>query len=205
MNSRRRPLVIGITGNIAAGKSTVMRLLADRGATTIDMDLVTRDALRSNGAGFRPVVERFGRGILDDGGEIDRARLGRMVFGDPENLRDLEQILHPIVGGIGRTLVEEADTDMVVIEAIKMLEGGRSRELCDQIWVVASDEAMQLERLRASRGMSEQDGRQRLASQSSQEWKIQQADRVITNIGSMQDLERQVDELWQSVVMAESS
>ena len=205
MNSRRRPLVIGITGNIAAGKSTVMRLLADRGATTIDMDLVTRDALRSNGAGFGPVVERFGRGILDYTGEIDRARLGRMVFGDPENLRDLEQILHPIVGGIGRTLVEEADTDVVVIEAIKMLEGGRSRELCDQIWVVASDEAMQLARLQETRGMSEQDGRQRLASQSSQEWKIQQADQVITNIGSMQDLERQVDELWQSVVMAESS
>ena len=205
MNSRRRPLVIGITGNIAAGKSTVMRLLADRGATTIDMDLVTRDALRSHGAGFGPVVERFGRGILDDAGEIDRARLGRMVFGDPENLRDLEQILHPIVGRIGRTLVEAADTDVVVIEAIKMLEGGRSRELCDQIWVVASDEAVQLERLRASRGMSEQDGRQRLASQSSQEWKIQQADRVIFNTGSIQDLERQVDELWLSVVKAESS
>ena len=205
MNSRRRPLVIGITGNIAAGKSTVMRLLADRGATTIDMDLVTRDALRSTGAGFGPVVERFGQEILDDGGEIDRARLGRMVFGDPENLRDLEQILHPIVGRIGRALVEAADTDVVVIEAIKMLEGGRSRELCDQIWVVASDEAMQLERLRASRGMSEQDGRQRLASQSSQEWKIQQADRVITNTGSMQDLERQVDELWLSVIKAASS
>lgn len=205
MNSRRHPLVIGITGNIAAGKSTVMRLLADRGATTIDMDLVTRDALRSDGAGFGPVVERFGRGILDDGGEIDRARLGRMVFGDPENLRDLEQILHPIVGGIGRALVEAADTDVVVIEAIKMLEGGRSRELCDQIWVVASDEALQLARLREMRGMSEQDGRQRLASQSSQEWKIQQADRVITNTGSMQDLERQIDELWQSVVKAVSS
>lgn len=205
MNSRRRPLVIGITGNIAAGKSTVMRLLADRGATTIDMDLVTRDALRSDGAGFGPVVERFGRGILNDSGEIDRARLGRMVFGEPENLRDLEQILHPIVGRIGRALVEAANTDVVVIEAIKMLEGGRSRELCDQIWVVASDEALQLARLRETRGMSEQDGRQRLASQSSQEWKIQQADRVITNTGSMQDLERQVDELWQSVVKAVSS
>ena len=202
MNSQRRPLVIGITGNIAAGKSTVMRLLADRGATTVDMDLVTRDALRSNGAGFGPVLERFGRGILDDSGEIDRARLGRLVFGNPENLHDLEQILHPIVVGIGRALVEAADTDVVVIEAIKMLESGRSRELCDQIWVVASDEAMQLERLRASRGMSEQDGRQRLSSQSSQEWKIQQADQVITNTGSMQ---RQVDELWLSVVKAESS
>ncbi len=205
MNSRRRPLVIGITGNIAAGKSTVMRLLADRGATTIDMDLVTRGALRSTGAGFGPVVERFGRGILDDTGEIDRARLGRMVFADPANLRDLEQILHPIVGRIGRTLVAEADTDVVVIEAIKMLEGGRSRELCDRIWVVASDEALQLARLRETRGMSEQDGLARLANQSSQEWKIQQADRVIFNTGSMQDLERQVDQLWRSVVEAESS
>ena len=109
------------------------------------------------------------------------------------------------MGGIGRALVEAADTNVVVIEAIKMLEGGRSRELCDQIWVVASDEALQLERLQATRGMSERDGRQRLASQSSQEWKMQQADRVITNTGSMQDLERQVDELWQSVVKAESS
>ena len=205
MTSRRRPLVIGITGNIAAGKSTVMQLLADRGATTIDMDLVTRGALRSDGAGFGPVVERFGREILDDSGEIDRARLGRMVFGDPGNLRELERILHPIVGRIGRVLVEEADTDVVVIEAIKMLEGGRSRELCDQIWVVASDKALQLERLQATRGMSEQDGRQRLASQSSQEWKMQQADRVIFNTGSMQDLEWQVDELWQFVVEVESS
>ena len=102
MMSRKRPLVIGITGNIAAGKSTVMRLLADRGATTIDMDLVTRGVLRSDGAGFGPVVERFGQGILDDGGEIDRARLGRIVFGDSANLRDLEGILHPIVGRIGR-------------------------------------------------------------------------------------------------------
>lgn len=182
-----------------------MRLLADRGATTIDMDLVTRDTLRSNGAGFGPVVERFGRGILDDSGEIDRVRLGRMVFGDPENLRELERILHPIVGGIGRALVEEADTDVVVIEAIKMLEGGRSRELCDQIWVVVADEALQLARLRETRGMSEQDGRQRLASQSSQEWKIQQADRVITNTGSMDDLEQKVDELWLSAIKAASS
>lgn len=205
MTSRQRPLVIGITGNIAAGKSTVMRLLADRGATTIDMDLVTRGALRSDGAGFGPVVERFGREILDDSGEIDRARLGRMVFGDSGNLRELERILHPIVGRIGRALVEAADTDVVVIEAIKMLEGGRSRELCDQIWVVASDEALQLERLQATRGMSEQDGRQRLASQSSQEWKMQQADRVIINTGSIQDLEQQVDELWRSVVEVELS
>ena len=153
--------MIGITGNIAAGKSTVMRLLVAPRATTIAMDLVTRDAMRSNGVGFGPVAERFGRGILDDGGEIDRARLGRMVFGDPKNLRDLEHILHPIVGGIGRALVEAADTDVVVIEAIKMLEGGRSRELCDQIWVVASDEALQLARLQETRGMSERDGRQR--------------------------------------------
>ena len=205
MTSRKHPLVIGITGNIAAGKSTVMRLLADRGATTIDMDLVTRGALQSNGAGFGPVVERFGQGILDDGGEIDRARLGRIVFGEPGNLRDLEGILHPIVGRIARTLMEAADTDVVVIEAIKMLEGGRSRELCDRIWVVASDEDLQLARLQETRGMSEQDGRQRLVSQSSQEWKIQQANRVITNTGSMADLERQVDELWQSVVEAELS
>ena len=205
MISRKHPLVIGITGNIAAGKSTVMRLLADRGATAIDMDLVTRGALQSNGAGFGPVVARFGQGILDDSGEIDRARLGRIVFGESGNLRDLERILHPIVGRIGRALVEAADTDVVVIEAIKMLEGGRSRELCDQIWVVASDEDLQLARLQESRGMSEQDGRQRLASQSSQEWKVQQADRVITNTGSMEDLERQVDELWLSVVEAELS
>lgn len=200
MNPSRRPFVIGITGNIAAGKSTVLQVLADLGATTIDMDVVTRSALRSDGDGFSPVVQRFGREILDDQGEIDRARLGQIVFSEPANLRELEAIIHPLVGEIAKSWVEQAGTPVVAIEAIKMLEGGKSRDLCDLIWVVTSDERMQLARLRETRGMTEDDGLQRLANQSSQEWKVEQADHVVSNIGTKLDLEERVGFLWRNVV-----
>ena len=133
-----KPLVVGITGNIGVGKSTVMHLLAAKGAFIIDMDQTTRRALHSAGPGYPPVVEEFGQDILRESGEIDRARLGRMVFGDPVRLAALEGILHPIVFAIAKAELAHVRAPLVAIEAIKLLEAGTTRRLCDQVWVVTA-------------------------------------------------------------------
>ena len=195
-----KPLVVGITGNIGVGKSTVMNLLAAKGAFIIDMDQTTRRALHSAGPGYPPVVEEFGQDILRESGEIDRARLGRMVFGDPVRLAALEGILHPIVFAMAKAELAHVRAPLVAIEAIKLLEAGTTRRLCDQVWVVTAVVAVQMQRLIAQRGMSEADARQRMAQQTSQAWKVSQADRVIANSGTEQDLAVQIDRIWSEVM-----
>ncbi len=191
-----KPLVVGITGNIGVGKSTVMQLLAAKGAALIDMDQITRRTLHSSGLGYPHVVQEFGREILQESGEIDRARLGRQVFGDPARLAALEGILHPIVFEMAKTDLAHVRVPLVAIEAIKLLEAGTTRRLCDQIWVVTAPRETQLQRLLAQRGMAEEDVHQRMAHQTSAAWKVAQADRVIVNSGTMQDLADQIDGIW---------
>lgn len=189
--------VVGLTGNMAVGKSTVSSLLAAKGAYTIDMDQMTRRALEPDGPGFRPVVEAFGTGILDDTGAIDRRRLGSIVFADPAQLRVLEGILHPVVFALAQAeLAQAGEAPLVVIEAIKLLEAGMTRRLCDEIWVVVAETEQQLVRLQETRDMPPAEARQRLAHQSSQAWKMAQADRIIHNRGTLPELACHVDRIW---------
>jgi len=195
-------LVVGITGNIGVGKSTVLKLLAAKGASIIDMDQITRQALHSAGPGYLPVVEAFGRGILQASGEIDRSRLGRIVFGDAARLAALEGILHPIVFEMVKTELAQRKAPLVAIEAVKLLEAGTTRRLCDQIWVVTAAPEAQLQRLIEQRGMHEADVRRRMAQQTSEAWKVAQADRVIANSGTERELALQIDRIWAAVVGA---
>ncbi len=195
-----KPLVVGITGNIGVGKSTVMGLLAAKGAFIIDMDQTTRRALHSSGPGYPHVVAEFGQDILGESGEMDRSRLGRMVFGDPVRLAALEEILHPIVFEMAKAELAQVRAPLVAIEAIKLLEAGTTRQLCDQVWVVTATAEIQMQRLITQRSMSEADVRLRMAQQTSQAWKVAQADRVIVNSGTEQDLAVQIDRIWSEVM-----
>ncbi|HEX2765433.1 MAG TPA: dephospho-CoA kinase [Candidatus Limnocylindria bacterium] len=179
--------VIGLTGNIGCGKSTVAGMLRELGAVHIDADRVARTIRRNDADAREEILQRFGTD--------DPTELGRIVFGDPRALRDLEAILHPRVrGAIRARLAElaEAGQPVVVVEAIKLLESPLADE-CDAIWVVRCDEADAIARLAQGRGMDEESARQRLANQSPQEEKIAVADAVIDGSAPLEETLRQVE------------
>jgi dephospho-CoA kinase len=159
---------IGLTGPIACGKSTVAGWLAERaGVLVVDADRVARDVLDPGEPGSAAVVQRFGRTLLREDGSLDRVALGRIVFADPAALRDLEAIVHPavrprILSAIAAA--EAAGAPAVVVEAIKLVEGGLA-ELCDEVWLVTCDPAVQLTRL-IERGSAPDDADQRIAAQA---------------------------------------
>ena len=163
----RRAVRIGITGPIGCGKSTIARWLGERPEVVVlDADLVAREVLDRGKPALDAVVARFGAEILRPGGELDRAALGRLVFADAAALRDLESIVHPAVRPRILAALAEADAkgaSAVVIEAIKLVEGGLAAE-CDEVWLVTCGPRVQRERL-IGRGSSEDDADQRIAAQ----------------------------------------
>lgn len=162
-----RAVRIGITGPIGCGKSTVARWLGERpDVVVIDADQVARDVLDPGEPALDAVVERFGAALLRDDGELDRRALGRLVFADPSALRDLEAIVHPavrprILGAIARA--DRAGASAVVIEAIKLVEGGLA-SACDEVWLVTCDRDAQRSRL-ADRGLTSEEAAQRIDAQ----------------------------------------
>ncbi len=187
--------VIGLTGNIATGKSAVMRLAAERGALTIDADRVVHDLLAGDAGIQAQVVAVFGEGVRRADGGIDRAALGAVVFGDPARLQQLEAILHPAVRLAIARHVAASDASVIVIEAIKLLEGPLA-ETCDQVWVTACRRETQMARLRVCRGMAEADAATRIDAQSPQADKIARADVVIVTDGLLRETEAQVAAAW---------
>ena len=196
-----RPLTIGLTGNIATGKSTVLAYLRGRGAAVLDADKLAHAAMAPDGPAYADVVDAFGAAIVGPSGVIDRKALGTIVFADATQLARLEAIVHPAVFVLAQQALDATDAPVVVIEAIKLLESGRLLRLCDEIWVVVADEATQIRRLMESRGMDEPEARRRMAAQSSQAEKVKQAHRVIDNSGAPADLYAQLDAIW-NVLMA---
>jgi len=194
--SKPREIVIGLTGNIGVGKSTVMALLAELGAVGIDADKVAHEVMAPGQPAYGPIVTHFGPQIAPGGGPIDRLRLGQIVFSDPAALADLEAIVHPAVFQVIQRRVAEAGAPVVVIEAIKLLEAGLSRQLCQQVWVVSAPREQQIQRLMASRGLSEAEAILRIDAQPPQAAKIAQADVVIENGGSLDDVRAQVEWAW---------
>jgi dephospho-CoA kinase len=189
-------LVIGLTGNIGVGKSTVMALLAGLGAAGIDADKVAHQVMEPGQPAYDEIVARFGPLIAPTGGPIDRARLGQIVFSDPAALADLEAIVHPAVFQVIQRRVAEANAPVVVIEAIKLLEAGLSRQLCQQVWVVTAPREQQILRLMGSRGLSEAEAALRIDAQPPQADKVAQADVVIDNGGSLDEVRAQVERAW---------
>jgi dephospho-CoA kinase len=175
--------VIGLTGNIATGKSVVRRMLEHLGAFGIDADGLAHRAMSPGAPAYKPVVEWFGRWVLAPSGQIDRGRLGRIVFSEPEALAILEGITHPIVLQVVDLLIRRAKQPVIVIEAIKLFESGLAEE-CDAVWVVDAPRAAQIDRLIKVRGLSENAARLRIDAQPPQDDKIAQAARVVNNGGS---------------------
>ncbi len=146
--------IIGLTGNIATGKSVVRRMLEHLGAYGIDADALGHRAIAQGAPGYRPVVNTFGSWILAPDGQIDRTRLARVVFSDPEALAQLEGIVHPLVSQAVDLLVRRSKQEVIILEAIKLLESGL-RDKCDTLWVTSSSHETQLGRLMHKRNMSE--------------------------------------------------
>jgi dephospho-CoA kinase len=193
-----RRVIIGLTGNIATGKSAVMRLAAEQGALTIDADRVVHELLDGDATIQAAVVEAFGPDVRRVDGRIDRGVLGRIVFDNPDELRRLEQLLHPAVRGEIARRVADTKAEIVMIEAIKLLEGPLA-SICDQIWVTACARETQLARLRVCRGMDEATANARIDAQGAQAEKIARADRVIRTDGLMVDTQAQFEVAWDGV------
>ncbi len=190
--------VIGLTGNIATGKSVVRKMLEHLGAYTIDADVLAHRAIDKGAPGYQPVVDTFGKWILGADGQIDRKKLGRLVFNDTEALAKLEDIVHPLVGQAVDVLVRRAEQRVVVIEAIKLLESNL-RQQCDSIWVVVAPPDQQMKRLVEKRGMDAATAQQRITAQGSQEAKMAAADVVIRNDGSFEATWKQVVAAWRKL------
>jgi len=191
--------VIGLTGNIGTGKSVVRRMLEHLGAFGIDADLIGHQAIEPGCAGYHQVVDDFGVDILTDGAEIDRKKLGEIVFSSPEKLEDLEKIIHPLVIEKINQLIQNSFSPVVVIEAIKLLEANIAHS-CDSIWVTWISEEQQINRLIQSRRMTYKDAQNRVSVQSPQIDKLRKADLIIRTGDSFEDTWNQVVAGWKNLL-----
>jgi dephospho-CoA kinase len=190
-------LLVGLTGGIGSGKSTVARMLAERGAVVFDADLLAREAVEPGTPGHTAVIERFGADVLAPGGELDREALASIVFADPSARRDLEQIVHPEV----RRLFAEGseayrDTDRIVVFSAPLLVESGMHTAFEILVVVSATVGTQIERLMRQRGMSEAATRARIDAQAPLEDKAAVADFLVDNEGTLAELQSQVERLW---------
>jgi dephospho-CoA kinase len=190
--------VIGLTGNIATGKSVVRKMLEHLGAYGIDADSFSHRATAKGAPGYMPVLDAFGKWILNPDGEIDRVKLGRLVFNDGDAMSRLEDIVHPLVSQAIDMLVKRSTQHVIVIEAIKLLESDL-RNVCDSIWVVNVPEETQIQRLVEKRGLSRDEAIQRIHFQSDQQQKIDIANVTIQNSGTFENTWKTVVAEWKKV------
>lgn len=191
----RRFLLVGLTGSIATGKSTVSRMLAHLGARVIDADLLAREVVMPGQAAYARIVEEFGPAVVQADGSLDRKALGAIVFGDASRRKSLEEITHPAIGlrqqRILSVLDEEAFEGIVIWDAALLFEGGGAGKM-DRVVVVYADGETERRRLMERDGLSEEDARARIESQMPVAEKAKLADHVIDNSGSREETERQV-------------
>ena len=190
--------LIGLTGNIATGKSVVLRVLKRLGAKIIDADALVHQLMAKGTPVWRAILDEFGEGILGPESEIDRGKLGAIVFADAEALKRLEAIVHPAVTARVDELIRQATEPVVVVEAIKLIEAGWHRT-CDALWVVTCPKEQQLERLMRMRKLSREEALLRIEAQPPQEDKVALADVVIDNSGSLKEMREQVEREWNKI------
>ena len=191
-------LVIGLTGGIGTGKSEVSRILRECGAAVIDADLVGHEAYRPHSPAWREIVDTFGGNILEPSGEIDRKRLGGIIFNDPEARAKLNSIMHPRMAEMVKEkidLLRQQGEEVVVLEAAVLVEAGWD-SLVDEIWVTYSPEMEVVERLHQRNNLSEQEARSRIRSQLPHEERAKHAHVTVRNSGSMDELLEEVKSLW---------
>jgi dephospho-CoA kinase len=192
-------LIVGLTGNISTGKSTVARMLAELGAETIDADKVAHEVMRAGTPVHAAIVEAFGREVLAPDGQINRERLGKIVFAGPAALARLEAVVHPATLEAVARRIAATESDVVVVEAIKLIEAGMA-DAYDSLWVTTCRPEQQVERIVATRGLSRVEAMQRVRAQPSQAEKIARADVVIDTSGTLAQPRQQVQEAWRHLV-----
>lgn len=195
-------LLVGLTGNIASGKSTVAQLLSERGATIIDADVLARRAVERGSRAFDAIVQRWGTSVLSPDGHLDRAALRRTVFGNPKELEALNQIVHPEVERLRESRIADARArgDRIVVCDIPLLFEKKMVDRFDKIVLVDAPRPLRLERLVVDRGLRETEAMDIIASQMPAELKRARADFVIDNGGTLTELETRVNELWATFV-----
>jgi len=195
-----RRLRIGLTGGIASGKSTVARRFEELGVSVIDADEAARTVVAAGTPGLAQVVQRFGSGVIDGNGALDRRVLRNLIFDDPNSRRDLEAILHPLI----RASMEQSADAVVspyLVMAIPLLIEGGSRDRVDRVLVVDTDENMQLQRVLSRDGGSIEQARAILASQASRADRLAAADDVLLNTGSVTELRQAIDHLHERYLL----
>ncbi|MFI9360704.1 dephospho-CoA kinase [Kitasatospora sp. NPDC053057] len=193
-------LKIGLTGGIGAGKSEVSRLFAAHGAVIVDSDLIAREVVAPGTDGLAAVVAEFGPQVLREDGTLDRPALGAIVFADPEKLRALNAIVHPLVRARSAELEAAAAPDAVVVHDVPLLTENGLAPLFDLVVVVDADDEVRVERLVRLRGMAVEEARARMAAQASRADRLAIADLVIDNGGPLEALAARVDEVWAELV-----
>jgi len=199
----RRFLLVGLTGGIATGKSTVSAMFAHLGAKIVDADLLAREVVMPGQPAFARIVEEFGPEVVQPDGHLDRKRLGAIVFADPARRKALEAITHPAIRTRQQRILsvyeEEAFEGLVIWDVALLFETGGAKQM-DKIVVVAADEATELARLIARDGLGEEDARRRIASQMPVAEKVTLADYAIDNSGARPETERRVREVYQALL-----
>ena len=195
-------LVIGITGNTGSGKSTVCRILGRLGAVIVDADKLAHESYKPHSQAWRELINAFGKEILKIDDEIDRQKLGEMVFSDPAALAKLNQIVHPKTYLMTQEKIEyhrRQEVEVIALEATLLIEAGW-QNLADQIWLVIAPEAAVLQRLKEYQGADEWQILARLKSQMPVEEKMKYADEIISNDGDLAQLESKMVELWHKLL-----
>jgi dephospho-CoA kinase len=190
--------IIGLTGNIGAGKSEVVRILRELGADSIDADRLAHEVMAPGTPEWEQLVARFGRDVLQPDGTVDRRKLGAIVFADADALRDLESILHPGVRARIRARFAATNRPVIVVEAIKLLEGGLYLEV-DAVWVVAASREVRVRRLVETRGLTAAEAETRVDAQAPEAEKVGRADVVIENSGDLTATREQVLAAWRAI------
>ena len=193
--------LVGLTGGIASGKSTVAKLLASYGADTIDADQVARDVVVKGSEGLGAVVRQFGSSVLTAAGDLDREELGRIVFEDPTKRKLLEEILHPLIKARSLKLIDESKAS-VVVYAVPLLVEAKVDYPFDMILTVEAGPENQIERIVRSRGLSVDEAKARIGAQATQGQRAEKADFILDSSGSLLQLEEQVQLLWSRIEQA---
>ena len=196
---------IGLTGGIGSGKSTVARMLAERGAVVVDADQIARELVEPGGAALAELVTEFGPRILQADGSLSRGELAAMAFSDPRATERLNAIMHPLIGAEAqRRINDEPEAAVVVYDMPLLVETGQA-DLVDLVVVVDVPEAVQLDRAVRLRGLDEADVQRRMSVQASRADRLARADVVIDNAGSLPQTHEQVDQLWDRLTVSEPS
>ena len=193
-------IVIGLTGGIGTGKSEVARILEEIGAYIIDADRLGHSAYLPHSEIWEEVVKEFGDGVLLPDEEIDRKKLGSIVFNDPVQLAKLNEIMHPRMGKMVENLIEGADAEVVVVEAALLLEAGWDA-LVDEVWCTGASEDVVIDRLKARNGLNKEEAQKRIKAQMSVAERKSRSQVMIENNGDLAQLTTVIEQIWENRVI----